>query len=152
MFNQQSMAEPSYPFRKYKRELLFEFESVSEAKVISKIIAYELVDEEEKIYNLSLVDKAEDGSISDMVVSNNNDMEKVLSTVIQTLPIFFEEFEGSKIFFRGSTPARTRLYKIVISKYFQLFEQDYLIYGFLNRESEPFVKEKNYEAFLISKK
>jgi hypothetical protein len=124
----------------------------SEAEIIRKIIAYELVDEEEKIYNLSLVDKAEDGNISDMIVSNNNDMEKVLSTVIQTFPIFFEEFEQSKIFFRGSTPARTRLYKIIISKYLQVFEQDYLIYGFLNRASELFVKGKNYEAFLISKK
>lgn len=145
------MAEPSYPFKKYKRELLFEFESISKTKIIRKIIAYELVDEQEKIYNLSLVDKAEDGSISDMVVSNNNDMEKVLSTVIQTLPIFFKEFEGSKIFFQGSTPARTRLYKIIISKYLSVFEQDYLIYGFLNREANLFEKEKNYEAFLISK-
>jgi hypothetical protein len=146
------MEQPSYPFKKYNRELLFEFESVSDTKTIRKIIAYELVDEKEKIFNLSLVDKNEEGTVSDMVVSNNNDMEKVLSTVIQTLPAFFTEFQGSKIFFSGSTPARTRLYRIVIAKYYHEFERDYSIFGFLNQEAERFEKGKNYEAFLIVKK
>ena len=99
-----------------------------------------------------MVDKDEKGIVSDMVVSNNNDMEKVLSTVVQTLPISFTEFQGSQIFFSGSTPARTRLYRIVIAKYYHEFERDYLIFGFLNREAEHFQKGKNYEAFLILKK
>ena len=146
------MEQPSYPFKKYNRELLFEFESVSDAKTIKKIIAYELVDEKEMIFNLSLVDKDENGIVSDMVVSNNNDMEKVLSTVIQTLPVFFTEFKGSQIFFSGSTPVRTRLYRIVIAKYYHEFERDYSIFGFVNQEAEPFQKGKNYEAFLIFKK
>lgn len=87
-----------------------------------------------------------------MIVSNNNDMEKVLSTVIQTLPVFFTEFKGSQIFFSGSTPVRTRLYRIVITKYYHEFERDYSIFGFLNQKAEPFQKGKNYEAFLILKK
>lgn len=146
------MEQPSYPFKKYKRELLFEFESVSEIKTIKKVIAYELIDDKQKVFNLSLVDKNDDGKISDMVVSNNNDMEMVLATVIQTLPIFFAEFEGSQIFFSGSTPSRTRLYRIIIAKFQKDFEREYAIYGFINQIAEPFQKGKNYEAFLISKK
>ena len=146
------MEQPSYPFRKFKRELLFEFESVSDTKTIKKVIAYELVNESQMIFNLSLVDKDENGSVSDMVVSNNRDMEKVLATVIQTLPIFFAEFEGSRIYFSGSTPVRTRLYRIVIAKFYQYFEREYSIFGFVSQVAEPFEQGRNYEAFLISKK
>ncbi len=146
------MEQPSYPFKKYKRELLFEFESVSEIKTIRKVIAYELIDDKQKVFNLSLVDKNDDGKISDMVVSNNNDMEMVLATVIQTLPIFFSEFEGSKIFFSGSTPSRTRLYRIIIAKFQKEFEREYSIFGFINQIAEPFQQGNKYEAFLISKK
>ena len=146
------MEQPSYPFRKFKRELLFEFESVSETKIIRKVIAYELVDETQMIFNLSLVDKNENGGVSDMVVSNNQDMEKVLATVIQTLPIFFADFENSRIYFSGSTPVRTRLYRIVIAKFYQDFERQYSIFGFINQAAEPFQEGRNYEAFLISKK
>ena len=146
------MEQPSYPFRKFKRELLFDFESISETKTIKKVIAYELVDETQMIFNLSLVDKDENGKVSDMSVSNNQDMEKVLATVIQTLPIFFAEFEGSRIYFSGSTPVRTRLYRIIITKFHHDFERQYSIFGFVNQIAEPFQQGKNYEAFLISKK
>ena len=44
-------------------------------------------------------------------------MEKVLATVVQTLGVFFMEFEGAKVFFKGSTPSRTRLYRIIIAKF-----------------------------------
>lgn len=146
------MNQASYPFKKFKRELLFEFESVSDTKTIKKVIAYELVDESQMIFNLSLVDKDENGSVSDMVVSNNQDMGKVLATVIQTFPTFFAEFEDSRIYFSGSTPVRTRLYRIVIAKFHQNFEREYSIFGFINQIAEPFQKGRNYEAFLISKK
>ena len=116
------------------------------------MIAYELVDETQMIFNLSLVDKDENGKVSDMSVSNNQDMEKVLATVIQTLPIFFAEFEGSRIYFSGSTPVRTRLYRIIIAKFHHDFERQYSIFGFVNQIAEPFQQGKNYEAFLISKK
>ncbi|AEI48502.1 hypothetical protein Runsl_2087 [Runella slithyformis DSM 19594] len=35
------MDKPSYPFRKIKRELIFEFDSMSDTKTIHKVIAYE---------------------------------------------------------------------------------------------------------------
>ena len=93
---------------------MFEFESISETKIIRKIIAYELVDENEFIFNLSLMDKDENGFVSDMIVSNNRDMEKVLATVIQTLPNFFSEFKNSKVFFSGSTPHELDFIKLLL--------------------------------------
>lgn len=58
------MEQPSYPFKKYNREWLFEFESVNDTKIIRKIIAYELVEEKGMIFNLSLVDKNEKGIVA----------------------------------------------------------------------------------------
>ncbi|WP_428667604.1 DUF6934 family protein [Runella sp.] len=146
------MDKPSYPFRKIKRELLFEFDSVSESKLIHKVIAYELIDDVENIFNLSLVDKDENGQLSDLMVSNNQDMEKVLSTVVQTLGIFFTEFEGAKVFFKGSTSSRTRLYRMVIAKFHEDFKREYSIFGFMHSQPQVFEPGKEYEAFLIAKK
>ncbi len=145
------MDKPSYPFRKVKRELIFEFDSISDTKTIHKVIAYELIDEQNHIFNLSLVDKNEQGQISDLTVSNNQDMEKVLATVVQTLPLFFDEFVGAKVFFKGSTPARIRLYQIAISKFFEDFKRNFVVWDFTNNTPQPFEKGTVYEAFLIEK-
>lgn len=146
------MDQPSYSFRKIKRELLFEFDSISESNLIHKVIAYELIDDTQFIFNLSLVDKNENGQLSDLAVSNNQDMEKVLATVVQTLGVFFMEFEGAKVFFKGSTPSRTRLYRIIIAKFHKDFKREYVIFGFINNLPEIFEVGKAYEAFLIEKK
>ncbi|WP_440590452.1 DUF6934 family protein [Nibrella viscosa] len=67
---------------------------------------------------IPLVDVDENGAYSDLVISNNNDMPKVLATVAQTLVAFFRLRPTSSVIFRGSTPSRTRLYRMAIAKSF----------------------------------
>jgi hypothetical protein len=61
-----------------------------------------------------LGDVDEDGNKSDLSISNNNDLEKVFSTVIHSLEDFFEIHPTSKVYFTGSSYSRTRLYRITI--------------------------------------
>lgn len=109
------MEEEVYDFRLTSRHTVrYEFESVSEKKVIKKIVEYVLVDKELSLYNLSLLD-AYEGGVSDENVSNNNDMPKVLATVYQTMLHFFQSSPHAIIIFEGSTTSRTRLYRIAIA-------------------------------------
>ncbi len=146
------MNEPSYPFSHIDDKLIFEFESISETRSIRKLIEYRLIDNNTLLYNLALVDVLLNGEVSDLSVSDNKDMPKVLSTVFQSMLYFFEAKPEARIFIQGSTPSRTRLYQIAISKYMTEFEQKFDIWGFVDNEMELFLKGKNYEIFVISTK
>lgn len=146
------MNEPSYRFNHIDDKLIFEFESISETKSIRKLIEYRLIDNDTLLYNLALVDILPNGEASDLSISNNKDMPKVLSTVFQSMLYFFEAKPKAKIFIQGSTPSRTRLYQTAISKYMTEFEQKFEIWVFVGNEMELFSKGKNYEIFVISTK
>ena len=142
------MDKPSHPFKVINNGYRFEFESVSSTKVIQKVIEYREL-EVENLFNLALLDIDENGIHSDIVVSDNGDMESVLATVIQTIQVFLALHPRAKVLFMGSTKTRNRLYRAVISKYYQETERIYEIHGINNWENEPFEKNKDYEAFLI---
>ena len=58
----------------------------------------------------------------------------------------------ASIFASGSTPARTRLYRIGIAKYFDDIKEDFEIYGQFEDQWELFEKGKEYLAFLAQRK
>ena len=116
------------------------------------MIEYRLIDNNTLLYNLALVDILPNGEVSDLSVSDNKDMPKILATVFQSILYFFEVKPQASIFIQGSTPSRIRLYQIAISKYLHEFEQKFEIWGFVGNEMELFLKGKNYEIFVISTK
>lgn len=142
----------SYNFERSPDSLRFEFDSLSSQKQIRKVIEYTPLPQNPNIYNLGFGDLKTDGTIDDLAVSNNNDMERILATVIQTIFVFFEARPKNTILFLGSTESRTRLYQIVIAKYINEIDDILQIRGIRNGELELFVKGVNYEAFLIDKK
>lgn len=121
-------------------------------KIIKKKIIYSPLDDDNLIYNLTLGDCFDDGTISDLTISDNHDMERVLSTVVQSMLEFFSLRPNSLIYFTGSTTSRTRLYRIAISNYKNDFDELFVIYGLIYNYFEPFEINKNYDAFLISLK
>ena len=144
------MNRPFYDFETSEDTLRFEFDSVSPQKHIRKVVEYTPLPDNPRIYNLGFGDLREDGNIDDLIVSNNQDMEMILSTVVQTIFKFFELKPTNTIIFLGSTKSRTRLYQIVITKYL-LEAADFLtVRGIRNGRAELFVENQNYEAFLIN--
>lgn len=127
------MDEPSYNFFKINDKLVFEFESIDEDKSVQKLIEYRLINYEISLYNLALLDILPNGEVSDLSVSNNKDMPKVLSTVFHSMLYFFEIKPQARILIQGSTQSRTRLYQIAISKYIVEVEQKFIILGFVNQ-------------------
>jgi hypothetical protein len=145
------MDSPFYEFEVNEDAFRFYFESVGPKGIIPKIIVYRHTTIPE-FYNLTMGDTKDDGSIDVYAESKNNDMEKILSTIIQTMFAFFAFHPKAKIIFTGSTPSRTRLYQIALAKEFRKIEPLLKILGWYNGQLEPFIVNKNYEGFVISKK
>lgn len=142
------MDKPAYPFSVLENGQRFEFQSVSHNRTIQKVVEFREL-EIPNIYNLALVDVKHDGTFDDMSVSNNQDMETIIATVIRTIQVFLTFQPTAKVLFMGSTPSRTRLYRGIINKYLAKTEQIYEIHGIIDWVNEPFQGHKAYDAFLI---
>lgn len=84
--------------------------------------------------------------------TDNQDREKVLATVVSTAFVFIKRYPNAKIIVRGSSDVRTRLYRMIINKYFDELSETFDIQGYFNKKWLPFVKNIDYQAFLISRK
>ena len=105
------------------------------------------------LFNLGFGDLDEDMlNLNDSSRSNNGDRDKVLATVAYTAVIFTDRFPEARIFARGSTIARTRLYQIGIAAHLPEISENFKIKGFKNGIWERFQRGRGYEAFLITRK
>ncbi len=133
----------------------FEFVSRGNKGHILKRIEYSKVKFKDlkDFYNLSFGDVTIiSKEIDDTVITDNQDREKVLATVVNTIFIFTKRYPTAKILILGSNAARTRLYRIAISKYFDELSEIFDIRGNLNKKWLPFEKNIGYNAFLITRK
>jgi hypothetical protein len=131
---------------------IFEFESVGPNGRIKKIIQFSKTNRPD-IYNLGFGDLIENSDeVSDTVVSNNKDIQRVLATVVWAGCIFTKQYPHIWIYVSGSTESRTRLYRIAISNHLQDFELDFEVFGMEGTEWKPFKKNINYRAFLFKRK
>lgn len=149
------MADDKYTYLKVPEEYYYEFYSTGPKGKIKKVIRYSLIQETPyRIYNLGFGDwDAENQDVDDLVNSNNNDRQKVLATVADTVIDFLGNHPGVAIFAKGSTASRTRLYQMNILSYWkEISEASYIVQGYLLGEWQPFEKGTNFEAFIIRKK
>lgn len=130
----------------------FEFVSEGPKGRIPKIVQYFPTNYKD-LYHLGFGDKNQvTGEIDDTIVSNNNDNEKVLATVIATLYAFTEKHRNAQVYATGSTDSRTRLYRMGISKYLDEALEDFEIFGELENTWEPFRIDEEYKGFLVRRK
>src|SRR5688572_14342054 len=113
---------------------------------IKKIVLFTLVKLPSNSYfNLSFGDLNEDGTINDLITSNNKDAEKVLATVARAVSIFTKNYPEAVVYLEGSTASRTRRYQMGINKFWKEIESDFKVLGLLrNGGFEPFMSGKNY--------
>lgn len=131
---------------------VFEFVSIGPKGKIPKIVQYTPTNYKD-LYNLGFGDKnIETGEIDDIIISNNGDSEKVLSTVVATLYAFIDKHKEAMVYATGSTKPRTRLYRKGITKYLDEIKEDFKIYGEFENRWEVFQKDVDYEAFLVKLK
>lgn len=98
---------------------------------IEKNVVYTYI--EENVFNLAFGDwNKKTKMLDDLTRSNNNDMNKILATVALTTLDFTERFPEARIFFEGSTPARTRLYQIGILHNILEINENFTVMGLLD--------------------
>ncbi len=147
------MKLPHYELIAEKTLKVYEFTSEGPKGQIPKLIKFSET-ALKGYYNLAFGDKnLETGEIDDQVVSNNGDSEQVLATVVSAVYMFTENNKDAYVYATGSTKARTRLYKMGITKYIDEVKTDFhVVYGQLEGEWDEFQKDTEYSAFLVRRK
>jgi hypothetical protein len=146
------MKQPKYEIVARPSLLSFEFLSKGNKGNISKLVVYTPTDMP-NVFNLAFGDKIGDEDLDDLVITDNGDSEKVLATVAATVYEVTTHYKNSWIYATGSTPSRTRLYRMGINKFYHEIIVDFELYGTLpNGEWEEFVPNTHYIAFLIKRK
>jgi hypothetical protein len=146
------MNNPKYQLNAEEDLTVFNFISEAPKGKITKII--EIKETNLKgFFNLAFGDKnQETGTIDDTIVTNNNDTEKVLATVLSAVYAFTDLNPDAWVYATGSTDSRTRLYRMGINKYLSQVENDFEIYGEKVNQWCKFDKNSDFEGFVVKRK
>ena len=149
-YAEKLMSATPYPI-KTEDELVFSFVSEGPKGRIVKIVKYQ--EFMPGIYNLAFGDQIQDSNdFDDNVNSNNEDLPKIIATVMATVEIFLDQLPDKIIYFEGSTSHRTNLYHRIIKNYRHLFEENMYFYGGkTGHPLELFLPSIAYDFFIISK-
>jgi hypothetical protein len=141
-----------YPFVHSSDFLEYQFYSEGPKGKIEKRILFEQVSNKPKVYNLAFGDlDPATGKISDIDITDNKDMDKILSTVASSVIAFTINHPGTMVVAQGSTASRTRLYQMRVAANLKDIQLLFRVYGLFNEKWELFVKNKPYKAFLVER-
>lgn len=130
----------------------FEFISVGSNGTIRKMIEFQATTTP-GLYNLAFGDKEPDsGELNDLAVTDNGDTQKVLGTVVAALYAFFNKRPEALVYATGSTPARTRLYRMGITKFYEEIQKDFNLLGQIGKDFYVFEVRREYDGFLAQRK
>jgi hypothetical protein len=131
---------------------VFEFVSEGPKGNIQKLIVFTETNLKD-FYNLAFGDKDEEtGKINDKIVTNNNDTEKVLATIVSAIFAFTDRYPEAWVYATGSTASRTRLYRMGINKYLKEVEKELHIFCELGDDWLPFESERDFEGYAVKRK
>jgi hypothetical protein len=145
------MNKPFYEFEILEEALRFEFTSVGRRRILKAVVYAQT--NMPTLYSLSMGDVKPDQTLDFETISDNGDRDQILATVIQTLLAFFGAYPTALVAFTGSTPARTRLYQILLAREFDKASVLFNCWG-LNETGDikRFSKNRAYAGFIISLK
>jgi hypothetical protein len=106
------------------------------------------------VYNLAFGNVDEFDDIDDTSVSDNGDRNKILATLAKVIDQYTRKYPERRIYFRGSTKERTRLYRMAVGLNLEELSDTFEIYGEVDDEEDfvPFRKNMEINAFVIKRK
>lgn len=127
-------------------------------KVVQKVVDFSLL-KGENSFNLGFGDLLPDGSIDDMVNTNNGDLVKTFATVVAIAVDFLEHNPHTIIYFTGSTESRTNLYAEILRRNYLNYKEKYVVFASLwvndklvDMEFDPAFDGKYFEYYLYKRK
>ncbi|KIQ22243.1 MULTISPECIES: DUF6934 family protein [Flavobacterium] len=155
------MKHLKYELYRNTETTIFEFKSIGPNGEITKVIIFNATQSKE-IYNLAFGDLIYDEVhkryiLDDSIITNNGDRNKILATVASSVYIFTEKYPKKMVFFKGSTLARTRLYRRALSINLEELSETFIIFGSIKNEfgnvnSVPFKSNGDFFGFIIKRK
>jgi hypothetical protein len=98
---------------------------------IKMIVQFTSTDSPE-IYGLAFGVLNNEGKIDDATINNNKDRNKILTTVATIIYDFTARHPNKFIFFCGSTPQRTRLYRMALTLNFEQLKRTFIYMEYKN--------------------
>ncbi|TLV00868.1 DUF6934 family protein [Dyadobacter luticola] len=144
------MNEPFYEFTILDEAHRFDFVSVGKENIPKRIVYFTTRDP--FVVTLTLGNPLENGDLDVHSIDDNGDRNKILATVMQSIRIFLNFNPQTVVAFYGSSPSRTRLYKMVISRELNQLSDRYVIHGGNQDGVEIFSPKGEYDFFMISRK
>lgn len=136
-------------------KLEFQFVSEGPKGKVTKVIQFTQT-LNETIFNLAFGNLKSDGSVDDETTNDNGDRNKILATVAGAVYEFSSRYPDKFIFFCGTTPQRTRLYRMALTINIEALKNDFRIYGVLRGidtfERVVFRKGVDYFGFMVKRK
>lgn len=130
----------------------FEFISEGPKGAIRKLIEFQRTTDPD-VFNLAFGDKQPlTGDLDDLAITDNGDTEKVLGTVVAAVYAFFEKHPFVFLYAAGSTRARTRLYRMGITRFYNEMKLDFYLYGRKGDDFNEFEVDVEYDGFLAQRK
>ncbi|MEO8404929.1 MAG: hypothetical protein ABI480_10045 [Chitinophagaceae bacterium] len=132
---------------------IFEFKSIGKNGNILKGIMF-MPTKVQMVYNLEFGDIDKNGKLNYYSISNNDDRDKILATIVKAIDIYTIKYPDRLIYFSGSTKERTRLYRMAISVNFEKLSEKFEIMVKTENELDftPFKKNIQAKGFLIKRK
>ena len=123
-----TMDKTPYSFSVQPIETWYDFDSVSDNKIVKKIVGLTETNLPD-IFSLALLDVLDDGSKSDLSVTDNGDLRTVLATVMRITDNFLTKFPQKVVTFSESDNRQTRLYRIVIGREVDAIQRRFVVFG-----------------------
>ena len=148
------MNRKPYPFKQLEVNQFF-FISEGRKRIAKGINFMQIAD---NVVNLCFGDLSPDGSVDDTVNSNNGDIVKIMSTVLDVLRQFCLQHPDMQVYIEGSTALRTMLYTRILKNYYTTLSREFSIMCII-KDDDSFelvsydpLFDLQYWAFLIKRK
>ena len=132
-----------------KEHLMYGFVSEGVKGQILKIIIFTLL--ENGKWNLGFGDW-KNNDIDDKVMTNNQDVVKVIGTVAKATYEFFKNYPNAVLVIKPVDEKRSKLYNIVFQRHHKAISNDFKIIAFIGRRRKIYSPEKTYDSFELSLK
>ncbi len=135
-----------YPFRFSSSLLAYGFQSIGKQGVINKIVIFDRI--EKNRYNFGFGDFL-DGKIEDKIVSNNDDLVMVISTVAACAYDFFERYPKAVLEIQAVDERRLNLYNRIFKNRHLEMQDLFVIEGYMDGQKVPYHPNQFYQKFEI---
>jgi hypothetical protein len=141
------MINEYYPYIATQHNTIFFFESIGNQGQIVKAVAFQM--NKKGIWNLGFGDLGDDDSVDDKIISNNQDVFKVLGTIAKIVFTFIEAYPDRIISIVPVDEKRKILYNRVFQRHFEEIDKRFEVIGTINACDELYSRGKIYDEFTL---